>query len=91
MIKCVANNADRMNDIDVKEYRALTGQLAWAAEMTRPDLCFDARELSTRNKEATYSDVKKANKVLKKAQKETPSEKKTVLQIRKGRKLAFNT
>ena len=49
-----------------KEYRALTGQLAWAAEMTRPDLCFDARELSTRNKEATYCDFKKANKVLKK-------------------------
>ena len=38
--------------------------------MTRPDLCFDARELSTRNKEATYNDVKKANKILKKAQQE---------------------
>ena len=51
-----------------KEYRALTGQLTWAAEMTRPDLCFDARELSTRNKDATYGDVKRANKILKKAQ-----------------------
>ena len=52
------------------EYRALTGQLSWAAENTRPDICFDVRELSTRNKEASYGDLKKANKVLKKAQKE---------------------
>ena len=56
-----------------KEYRALTGQLSWAAEMTRPDLSFDARELSTKNKQATYGDILKANKVLKKAQKENVS------------------
>ena len=52
------------------EYRALTGQLSWAAENTRPDLAFDVRELSVRNKEACYNDVKKANKILKKAQTE---------------------
>ena len=51
-----------------KEYRALTGQLSWAAELTRPDISFDARELSTKNKFATYDDLKRANKVLKKAQ-----------------------
>ena len=50
------------------EYRALTGQLNWAAENTRPDIAFDARELSTKNKEATYDDLKCANKALKKAQ-----------------------
>ena len=49
-------------------YRALTGQLNWAAENTRPDLAFDARELSTKNKSATYADIQYANKVLKKAQ-----------------------
>ena len=53
-----------------KKYRALTGQLSWAAEMTRPDICFDTRELSCRNLDATYADIKKANKILKKAQKE---------------------
>ena len=52
------------------QYRALTGQLSWAAEMTRPDIAFDVRELSSRNKDATYGDIQKANKVLKKAQKE---------------------
>ena len=50
------------------EYRALTGQLTWAAENTRPDLSFDARELSTKNKKATFEDLRYANKVLKKAQ-----------------------
>ena len=50
------------------QYRALTGQLSWAAENTRPDLAFDARYLSTKNKEATYKDVHEANKILRKAQ-----------------------
>jgi hypothetical protein len=50
------------------QYRALTGQLSWAAENTWPDLAFDARSLSTKNKEATYKDLHEANKVLKKAQ-----------------------
>ena len=66
---------DKLNDKDeklpknkFKEYRALTGQLSWAAELTRPDISFDARELSTKNKDATYEDLKHANKVLKKAQ-----------------------
>ena len=73
MLDKPADKNEKLSRKMFKEYRALTGQLAWAAEMTRPDLCFDARELSTRNKEATYSDVKKANKVLKKAQKENVS------------------
>ena len=46
----------------------MTGQLSWAAELTRPDISFDARELSTKNKDPTYEDLKHANKVLKKAQ-----------------------
>ena len=50
------------------EFRGLIGQLSWAAENTRPDLAFDSRELSTKNKEATYGDVWNINKVLKKAQ-----------------------
>lgn len=59
---------ERLSNQKFKEYRALTGQLSWAAENTRPDISFDARELSTKNKDATYEDLKYANKVLKKAQ-----------------------
>ena len=50
-----------------KEYRRLTGQLAWAVENTRPDLAFDVRHLATRNKDAQMEDIRNANKVLKKA------------------------
>ena len=53
---------------EFKAYRALTGQLSWASENTRPDIAFDVRELATRNKSATLEDLKTANKVLKKAQ-----------------------
>ena len=38
------------------QYRALTGQLNWAAENTRPDIAFDTRELATKNKDASYQE-----------------------------------
>ena len=57
----------------------MTGQLAWAADNTRPDISFDARELSTKNRVETYGDLKHANKVLKKAQ----MEKDVKIQFRK--------
>ena len=64
----LANKNEKLPKEKFSEYRALTGQLSWAAELTRPDISFDTRELSTKNKEATYEDLKCANKVLKKAQ-----------------------
>ena len=50
-----------------KEYRRLTGQLAWAVQNTRPDLAFDVRHMATRNKDAQISDIQNANKILKRA------------------------
>ena len=64
----LAGKEEKLSKEKFAEFRRLTGQLSWAAENTRPDLSFDARELSTKNKEATYDDLKHANKVLKKAQ-----------------------
>ena len=64
----LAGKDEKLSKQKFKEFRGLTGQLSWAAENTRPDLSFDARELSTKNKDATYDDLKYANKVLKKAQ-----------------------
>ena len=64
----VADKDMKLSNEKFAQYRALTGQLIWASENTRPDLAFDARSLSTRNKEATYKDLHEANKVLKKAQ-----------------------
>ena len=63
-----ADKNTKLSNEKFAQYRALTGQLSWAAENTRPDLAFDARSLSTKNKEATYKDLLEANKVLKKAQ-----------------------
>ena len=64
------NNNEKLNKMEMKMYRGLTGQLSWAADNTRPDLSYDVRELATRNKDASLKDLQKANKVLKKAQKD---------------------
>ena len=72
-IEKVKDKNEKLSVRKFKEYRALTGQLSWAAENTRPDIAFDVRELSTRNKSATYEDLRNANKVLKKAQMEKVS------------------
>ena len=66
-----SNKDEKLSMKKFKEYRRLTGQLSWASENTRPDIYFDVRELSTKNKAATFDDLKTANKVLKKAQLET--------------------
>ena len=59
---------EALNKEEFKSYRGLTGQLNWAAENTRPDLAFDVRFLATRNKSANISDIKNANRILKRAQ-----------------------
>ena len=65
--KRVANKDEKLNAKEFKSYRGITGQLAWAASNTRPDLANDVRELATKNKNATFADIKIANKILKKA------------------------
>ena len=62
------NKNDKLTKEEFKKYRGLTGQISWAAHCSRPDVNFDVRDLSTRNKSATLGDVKQANKVLKKLQ-----------------------
>ena len=64
------DSCEKLNKQEIKLYRGITGQLSWAADNTRPDLAYDVRELATRTKDATLKDILKANKVLKKAQKE---------------------
>ena len=54
----LVEKTEKLSEEKFREYRALTGQLYWAAELTRPDISFDTRELSTKNKEATYLQVK---------------------------------
>ena len=61
---------EKLSKTEFKAYHGLTGQISWAAQNTRPDLAYNARDLATRNKFATLEDLQYANKVLKKAQKE---------------------
>ena len=58
---------ESLNKMEMKACRGLTSQLNWAAESTRPDLAFDIRHLATWNKCAKISDIKIADKILKKS------------------------
>ena len=55
-----------MNEIKLKNFRKYTGKLLWLAENCRPDLSFMANKLSKKSHNATLSDLKYVNKVLKK-------------------------
>ena len=44
----------------------MTGKIAWLANSTRPDLCFQALQMSKKNQEATISDLRDVNRILKK-------------------------
>ena len=68
----ISDVKDRLQPLNIKEKRdlkVLTGQLNWISSQTRPDLAFDACEVNTSIKDATYEDLKKANKGIRKASK----------------------
>ena len=47
---------------EVKLLRRQTGKINWAATQSRPDLAYDAVELSTKFKRGTLNDLKKTNR-----------------------------
>ena len=60
------DNSEALNEIELKVFRKYTGKLLWLAENCRPDLSFMANHLSKKSHNATLSDLKYVNKVLKK-------------------------
>ena len=56
-----------MNIKEKQDLQVLAGQLNRISSQTRPDLAFDACEVNTSTKGATYEDLKKANKAIRKA------------------------
>ena len=52
---------------EYKEFRGAIGKLNWLQESTRPDLSYNTLRLSMKNRNATLGDLKKMNKVIKKA------------------------
>ena len=53
------------------ELQAITGQINWITTQTKPDLVYDACEISTSVKNAKVEDVMQANKVVRKAKSNT--------------------
>ena len=49
----------------MKLYCKMTGKIAWLANSTRPDLCYQALQMSKKNQEATILDLRDINRVIK--------------------------
>ena len=67
MEPAVLPNGDNQRPLQKEEtklLRRLTGKINWAATQSRPDMSYDVVELSTRFKQATLGDLKKANKCI---------------------------
>ena len=56
---------DPLTKEEMKLYRKMTGKIAWLANSTRPDLCYQALQMSKKNQRATVSDLSDINRILK--------------------------
>ena len=54
-----------LTKLKMKLYRKMTGKIAWLANATRPDLCYQALQMSKKNQGATISDLRDINRILK--------------------------
>ena len=64
-IRKVEEGNESLNKEEMKLYRKITGKLAWLTNSTRTDLCYQAFQMSKKNKEATISDLRDTNRILK--------------------------
>ena len=60
-----------LDALEVRQFKSLVGQLQWTAKHTRPEIAFAACELSTKVKDATTADGRRANKQVQKLQTES--------------------
>ena len=61
-----ADRDEELWKLEMKEYRKMTGNIAWLANSTRPDLSYTALQMSKMNNAATISDLRDINQILKK-------------------------
>ena len=48
-IRKVEDRNEPLNKEEMKLYRKMTGKIAWLANSTRPDLCYQALQMSKKN------------------------------------------
>lgn len=58
--------ADPCNEPEIKKFRSLVGQINWLSTQSRPDVSYDALELSCNMSQAKVENIIQANKCLKK-------------------------
>ena len=68
-IRKVENRDEPLTKLEMKEYQKITVKIAWLANCTRPYLSLTALPMSKKNKEATISDLRDVNRILKKGEK----------------------
>ena len=61
------NKYAQLNKEEARQLRGLAGQLNWMASQTRPDMAYNACEISVSIKDATINDLIQANKYIRKA------------------------
>ena len=60
-IRKVEDQNEPLTKLEMKEYRKMTGKIAWLANCTRSDLSFTALQMSKNSKEAIISERCKLN------------------------------
>ena len=63
----------QLNKDEARQLRGLAGQLNWIASQTRPDIAYNACEVSVSIKDATINDLIQANKYVRKVKSESSS------------------
>ena len=48
-IKMTDDRKEPLTKLEMKLYRKMTGKIAWLANSTRPDLCYQALQMSNKN------------------------------------------
>ena len=64
-IRKMDDRSESLTKLEMKLYLKMTGKIAWLAYSTRPDLCFQALQMSKKNQGASISDLRDINRVLK--------------------------
>ena len=64
-IRKTDDRTEPLTKLEMKLYRKMTGKIAWMANSTRPNLCYQTLQMSKKNQGATISDLRDVNRVLK--------------------------